>query len=120
MPFALESINKLKEKYDITIVSMGYAPNLKLKEHFIEKYLQGCSFIGVDYKKYSNKAHVDMSDGIFVDDSFDILINSNAKTKICFGDTYIFNQAWKGIKLVNWTDVCNYLLCMSRKFVTLA
>lgn len=110
MPFALESINKLKQKYDITIVSMGNYPNLKLKEKFIKKYFKDVKFIGIDFKEYNDKSHIDMSDGIVVDDSCNILINSNAKIKICFGDVYLFNQEWKGIRLVNWTDLCNYLL----------
>lgn len=100
---------KLKEKYDITIVSSGYSPNLKLKELWIDENLPGCKFIGVNLKDYKDKAHIDMSDGVFLDDSAHNLITSNAKVKICFGEEYEWNKDWTGIRLKNWYEVWRYL-----------
>ena len=110
MDWAKEILDKLNnENYDITIVSSGYSPNLKAKEIWISKNLPYCKFIGVNLKEYKDKSHIDMSDGIFIDDSSHNLITSNAKIKICFGDEYEWNKDWNGIRCFNWTDVQNYL-----------
>ena len=41
MPWAKEVISILQKFYDITVVSHGYSPNLKLKEEWIRKNLPG-------------------------------------------------------------------------------
>jgi hypothetical protein len=57
----------------------------------------------------TNKSEVDMSDGILFDDRVANLINSNAKTKVCFGDIYSWNRNWDGIRCANWHDVEKFL-----------
>ena len=59
----------------------------------------------VDFKEFSDKSHIDMSDGIFIDDSVNNLITSNAELKICFGDEYDWNKNWNGIRCANWCDI---------------
>lgn len=115
MPWAKEIVNKLKDIYEITIVSMGYSPNLIGKEKWINENLSFCKFIGVNFKYYNNKSCIDMSDSIFIDDSANNLITSNAELKICFGDEYEWNKDWSGIRCANWYDVWNLLSKLNRE-----
>lgn len=50
-----------------------------------------------------------MSNGIFIDDSYNNLITSNAMINICFGDIYTWNKDWQGIRCKNWHDVNDFL-----------
>lgn len=110
MPFVKKVMESLAEKYDIYIVSMGDYPNLKLKNRFILEHFPYAKFIGCDFSKYSDKSHIDMSDGIIIDDSVINLERSNAGFKICFGDEYIWNREWKGFRASNWIEIENLLL----------
>ena len=110
MPWAECAINELSKYYTIKIVSHGYSPNLRLKEIWIKDRLSNVEFIGVNLKEYSDKSHIDMSDGLFVDDSAKNLITSNAKENICFGDVYSWNKSWTGKRMGNWADIRQYLL----------
>ena len=88
MDWAKETLDELKDDYDIIIVSSGYSPNLKAKEIWISENLPYCKFIGVNMKKYKNKNHIDMSDGLLYIDDKSCNLNTNAKHQICFGDIY--------------------------------
>ena len=110
MPWAYEVIEELRKEYNIKIVSHGYSPNLLQKEKWVNDCLPGIEFIGVNWKTHSDKSHIDMSDGIFFDDSAKNLITSNAKETICFGDIYSWNDWWEGKRINNWIDVHEYLL----------
>lgn len=110
MPDAHEIIDELGKVYQVKIVSMGYSPNLKQKEKWINQYLFYPEFIGVNMKKYKDKSHIDMSDGILIDDSIHMLETSNAQEKYCFGDIYSWNKDWTGKRLMNWTDIAHLLL----------
>ncbi len=92
-----------------TVVSMGQKPNLKLKESYLEQYFYGIPLIGLDIDEYKDKSSVDMSDGIFIDDSAENLRNSNAAIKICFGRTYPWNEDWDGVRCKDWYEVARYL-----------
>ena len=93
----------LSYQFDFTIVSFGNPANLKLKEMWIDKKLKlfindskmlnqaNTKFIGLDFSEYDNKSCVDMSDGIFIDDTYEHLVTSNAKHKIVFGKQYPWN-----------------------------
>ena len=109
MDWAEKILDILKEDFEITIVSSGYSPNLIAKEKWVNEYLPYCNFIGVNLKEYKDKSHIDMSDGIFIDDSASNLETSNAAIKICFGDEYPWNNKWKGIRCNNWHEVENYI-----------
>lgn len=110
MQWAERAINELSKYYTIKIVSHGYSPNLRLKEIWIKERLSNVEFIGVNLKEYSDKSHIDMSDGLFVDDSAKNLITSNAKENICFGDTCSWNKNWTGKRMNNWAEIRQYLL----------
>ena len=110
MDWAKETLDELKDTYDITIVSSGYSPNLKAKEAWIQENLPYCKFIGVNLKEYKDKSHVNMSDGVFIDDSMHNLVTSNAVINVCFGDEYEWNKGWTGFRCSNWIDIKNLLL----------
>ena len=110
MPYAYETITMLKELYDITIVTMGYRPNLTGKKIWLEENLPGIDWIGVNMKKYKDKSHIDMSDGIFIDDSYSNLISSNAEKKYCFGEVHSWNEKWEGPRFYDWQDVAYHLI----------
>ena len=109
MDWAKKILDELSDDYDITIVSSGYSPNLVAKALWINSKLPYCKFIGVNLKEYKDKSHIDMSDGIFIDDSSHNLITSNAKINICFGDKYEWNKDWIGIRCANWHDIKSFL-----------
>ena len=93
----------LSYQFDFTIISFGNPANLKLKKMWIDKKLKffindskmlnqaNTKFIGLDFAEYDNKSCVDMSDGIFIDDTYEYLVASNAKHKIVFGKRYPWN-----------------------------
>lgn len=105
---AKEVLDKLKDDYEITIISMGYSPNLIGKEIWIEKNIPYANFIGINYKKYNDKSHLDLSDGIYIDDNMKNL-NTNAKENICFGDVYSWNENWNGERCYNWIELEKYI-----------
>lgn len=110
MPLAKETIMEIQEFYKVKIVSHGFSPNLRLKEVWVEENLPGVEFIGVNLKKCKDKSCIDMEDCFFMDDNSKNLFTCNAKDKACFGDIYSWNSDWNGKRLLNWTDVRNYLL----------
>lgn len=105
MPWAKETLIKLNDVCDITIVSCGETPNLKLKEKWINENLPFCKFVGVNFAEYKDKSHINMSTGVFIDDSVNNLSTSNASIRVCFGDKYPWNEQWDGIRCYNWCDV---------------
>ena len=105
MENAIEIINKLQKDYIITFVSMGHYANLLQKQVWINKNFSGCKFIGLNLADFSDKSHLDLSDGILIDDSSTNLINSNAKRKYVFGDIYSWNKDYTGARLHNWYEV---------------
>lgn len=111
MPWCKEKLSELKSHYNIKIVSMGYSPNLVGKEQFFKEHLPFCEFIGVNMKQYKDKSHIDMGENaVFIDDSANNLIKSNARMKLCFGDVYDWNKNWDGIRCFNWNEVAGILL----------
>lgn len=104
MDNAKEVLDKLKDKYDIIICSIGRPVNLHYKREWILNNLPYAEFIGVDLK-FGNKEAVDMSGGILIDDLATNLTTSNADIKICYGDIYDWNKDWNGIRKYNWYEV---------------
>lgn len=121
MEYLVPVLSELSYKFDFVIVSHGNKPNLRLKELWLDRnfntFIGGfedgkinhanVKFIGVDWEKYSDKSHIDMSDGIFIDDSTTNLRTSNAKHKILFGEQKGWNKDSKGefVRCENWLDV---------------
>lgn len=99
------------KKYEIVIVSMGNTPNLIQKEIWLNKYFGNVisGMILVDFKDYKDKSHIDMSDGILIDDSANNLITSNAAKKICFGAKHQWNKEWTGQRVKDWSELYEVL-----------
>lgn len=123
-PSAGQVLRSLSHRYDITIVSHGYASNLKLKEEWVKDKLfkeifdNSCNaeFIGVDWKTHNDKSHVDMSNSIFVDDSIRNLETSSAKYKILYGEYMDWNNTnIEFIRCKNWLDLNNQI-CLIERF----
>lgn len=105
MENAKEVLDRLSEKFDIYIVTLGTSRNLELKEKWFKVNLPYVNFIGCNTSKYKFKDHVNMSGGIFLDDRADNLENSNAEVKVVFGDEYEWNSKWQGKRCWNWYEV---------------
>ena len=109
MDNAQEVLQRLSEKYEIKVVSMGNHENLVGKQIWLLKNMPYAKFMPVSFGEHVDKSDVDMSDGIIIDDSVSNLINSNAAKKVCFGDEYSWNKNWTGVRCNNWYDLENYL-----------
>ena len=114
--FAKEVLENLSDIFDIKVCSLGSSKNLKQKEEFIHRHLPFVSeFIGLDDVKYADKSMVDMKESVFIDDRADMLENSNAKVKICFGDEYSWNENFlvnrsrRAYRCANWYDILRLL-----------
>ena len=96
--------------YTVKFVSMGCPNNLELKKKWLSEndIFKNCEFIGIDMAIYKDKNHIDMADGIQIDDEIRYL-NTNAQDKICFGDLYEWNHNWTGIRCWNWYEIYNYV-----------
>lgn len=91
--------------FEIYIVSIGSEQNLEHKKRLLSTSLPFVEFIGVDESKYPDKSHIDMSEGIFIDDRNDILQTSNADFKIVFGEEYSWNQNTSFHRCYNWLEI---------------
>lgn len=100
-----EIVNRLKDRFSIKLCSMGYTPNLRRKELYIQEHYPFAEFIGVNFKSFPDKSHIDMSGGVIIDDSISNLQHSNAQLKILFGEDYPWNKGWTGFRCYNWYDV---------------
>lgn len=111
MENAEEIINKLSDSFDIYVVSMGNKRNLELKEEWLDKKLPCIKgFIGCNFDNVQDKSHIDMSDGIQIDDCAINLETSNASIKILYGDIYSWNKDYKGIRKYNWYEMYDFLM----------
>lgn len=110
MPWAKETILMLQEMYRIKFITLGYRPNLIAKQEWLFNHFPEIEMVGINMKKHGDKAHINMKNGLLLDDSYRNLITSNAKENICFGDIYSWNQEWDGKRLLNWMDVRSYLI----------
>ena len=107
---AVEVLKRLKDNHEIIICTIGTKTNLQNKEKFFKLFLPFAKFIGVDINEYDDKAHIDMSDGIFVDDLTKYLRTRNAKYKLTFsGNEYEFNTPAEYPVVSNWMDVERFI-----------
>ncbi len=107
-----EIIEKLCNKYDVITCSIGTIRNIQFKLDWLNTNLP-CIKNHIMLVKYGctmNKETVNMQDSIFIDDVKTNLDSSNAKIKVCFGDTYVWNKDWNSYRCTNWSDVGRLLL----------
>lgn len=105
MPYADYILSQLKNYFQIYIISMGNGSNLTLKKQWCQQHLPFAEFIGIDFKDYPDKRHINMRDSVFIDDVIANLNTSNAQKRICFGDKYAWNKDWSGDRCANWFEV---------------
>lgn len=111
-----EILEKLNNKYELIVCSIGWPKNLAYKALWLEKKLP---FIK-DYVLISNpackmnKSIVNMQNSLFIDDIPSNLISSNCnkEDKYLFGKRYPWNDEslWKGNWCRDWTEVGERLL----------
>lgn len=100
-------INELAKQTDVIIVSMCSYKSAYLKGEKIEKDMPNVKFQPIIYPHFKDKAHIDMTDGIFIDDVTKNLHTSSADEKICFRYNNIImdvNEDWKGKILSDWSE----------------
>jgi 5'(3')-deoxyribonucleotidase len=109
---AVEVINRLKQKHDITFVSVGTSENVVNKVRFLTENFKGINQIMLikDYV-FMDKSVVNMEGGIFLDDHSGNLDSTNAKYKMLFEyrDTLDFNKTWCGRVTNNWLGFEQYV-----------
>lgn len=106
MDNAEETLDILKNEYDIEIVSMAFTPNGRGKKIWIQERMPYVKHIEiVNMREYIDKSHIDMSNAVFVDDTSRNLLSSNAKKKILFGDVYDWNIDWTETRCYNWYEM---------------
>lgn len=92
--YVKDFIRLLSGKYDVVLCSMYvFDCEREAKEKLAKKL--GVESILVKYDKNIGKSNIDMSDGIFVDDSIKLLNSSNANRKILVGSKPKDNS-WSG------------------------
>lgn len=102
-----EVLEKLSNKYQLILATIGTPLNLAYKSLWLENKLpfikdyillrnNGCKM---------NKSVVNMDSSIFVDDIPSNLESSNADAKILFGKLYPWNSDWKDEHCLNWSVI---------------
>ena len=76
---------KNKDKFSLKIVTKGTSENIRRKEEYFSRYLPEAEVVGVEFNTDTlsdfGKGHIDMTNGIQIDDRTDSL-NTNAPIKI--------------------------------------
>lgn len=115
-----EIIQKLTEKYQVIICSIGTPNNISLKSLWIEKNIpeiKECIFLTQSKDNFTmNKSMVNMESGILIDDVVSNLDSSNADLKLVFGDEYEWNTTTKYSRAYNWTAIGDILLGRNFEF----
>lgn len=113
---AREVIEKLCEKYNVCIVTIGVTQNISKKAIWIEKYLpfvKQCIFIknkNVSMDKSKIQMYSENTKSIFIDDVASNLESSNANEKYCYGKVKEWNNQWNGERLSDWNSIAEKLL----------
>lgn len=102
----------ISKKYDIIICSIGTYVNISKKAVWIKNRLPFIDKVILinNAHNHMDKSIIDMKGGIIIDDVSNNLITSNADMKLCYGDTYAWNDNWTGERCRTWEDVYNSLM----------
>ena len=81
---SVEDIKSLEEKYKVVVCTEYYTvTEIERKVSIMRDIFQIKDVIGID-RCYNRKYNLDLSDGILIDDTLEILVKSNAMVKIWF------------------------------------
>ena len=108
---AYNAIKLLQTEYKIIFCS-AYSFNREARAKKAFAKAMGCDIL-LCGKGFNYKDHIDMSDGIFIDDRSDILIRSNAVAKFELFNPYIFNvydERDDKTTVIDWYSLVNILL----------
>ena len=101
----------LRSKYRVVFVSMYVSEGeLAYKKHLAKVYADEGIFLNVS--EYKNKATIDMAWGIFIDDTLEMLNNSNAKKRILFCNVkdYLLKKVPSDVeKVYSWVQLAKLL-----------
>ena len=107
----LDVIDRLKDKFDIVVCSIGTPANISHKVSWIERVLDIKNMIMLSKKDAKiDKSIINMGGGIIIDDHSENLFSSNAETKICFGEVKEWNENWSGLRARNWKELEELLI----------
>ena len=128
-PNTVEVLQRLKEKYQLIIVTIGSYNNIANKCNFIQDTFPFVDdFIGIVNKgSVMNKSCINMkgtddSPNIFIDDNSDNLLSVQSSNLIryCYGDKRTeWNSKWldmNGRQLRNWIEVEKELMKDNKKY----
>jgi len=109
-----EVIEKLSEKYEIVLVSIGSYNNISFKSQYVKKnlpFITEAIFL-VNNGCAMRKELVNMlgEGNVFLEDVESNLRSVQVERKICFGITKSWNEMWKGERALDWTEVASKLL----------
>jgi len=113
---AKSKIESLSTQFDIIICSIGYYDNISKKSQWIKHKLpviKKSIFINHG-NNHLDKSIINMQNSIMVDDVSKNLHSSNADIKICFGDEFVWNRDWEGIRCYNWSELYKELMKYNR------
>ena len=106
-PNTKDILQKISEKYDVYITTIGTIKNLCRKAQWLDLELPFIkNYILLRNENYEmNKSIVNMHDSIIIDDVSSNLFSSNAKDKYLFGKTYNWNKDWNGLTFKTWDNI---------------
>ena len=112
----LKCLNDIKNSIDINIVTIGKPRNLENKKIWLSENFKNIkyNFVGITETFNINKSSIDMKNGIFIDDRFNMLQSSNAPTKILFKNFNSFewqeHDPGSNVYIVNtWDEIHDML-----------
>lgn len=107
-----EVINRLCDKYNVIVCSIGTPLNIAKKTLWLRDNLPCIKehIMLVNNGCVMDKSVVNMQGSVFIDDHVKNLDSTNAKYKIIFGDTYSWNINGDYPRAWNWADVERMLL----------
>lgn len=119
MDDAKEVLERLNEKYNLIICSIGTNLNLSRKSKWINQnlpFIHNCILIN-NGNNIMDKSIVDMNGGILIDDVASNLKTSNAQFKLCFGQMYDWNKDLPDgcIRANDWFEVEKYINMITSK-----
>lgn len=110
-PDALPVLYQLNLNYEVYICTIGVPENLEWKTKYFRMYLPQFKYILINNEDCTmNKDMVNMSEGLFMDDSLANLNSSNAQWKFVYGKELQFNENAPYPRLANWAEVKKALL----------
>ncbi len=111
-PDALESINRLREEYNVTIVTKGDLDNAIKKMAYIKQQFGEINtlMISGNYKDYyTGKEMINMKDGFFLDDLSENLFSQDGDVTCILVDINKadseYNKDWDGLVIHSWKSL---------------